>query len=464
MSVPFSCDTSVALGSATADGSTILAKNSDRSPNESQPLTHIPGSTHPAGATVRCQYIEIPQVEQTWEVIGSRPCWLWGFEMGVNEWGVAIGNEAVLTREPSEEVALIGMDIVRLALERAATADEAVQVMGELIERYGQGGSCEESYFRTYHNSFIVADPSGAWIVETAGHRWVAKRVQDRAAIGNLLAIGQRWDAGSPGIAEHAIASGWATEPFNFADSYRDPEADLSTRTCRLDRARAILGGYSQPITVTDMMSVLKDHGDRDLPTGAERLPTLCMHASPGLPDETAAAMVAHLRPGKPKEITAPVWTAFGSPCLSVFRPVYPFAVGLPEVLNIGTSRYSSDSPWWTFERLQRTVAINPSLASDVRSAFTELQQRFFDLAAQAEADAESMLLDGRRDDALRLLRDLVDTTTAESIELASRLLNQFESRGAVDSNPVMASIWAELNEKAGVPAYSAAGVSVARD
>ena len=107
-------------------------------------------------------------------MIGSRPYWLWGFEMGVNEWGVTIGNEAVLSREPYEEAGLIGMDLVRLGLERGRTADLAVRIIGNLVERYGQGGSCEASGFRTYHNSFIVADPTSAWIVETMGHRWVA--------------------------------------------------------------------------------------------------------------------------------------------------------------------------------------------------------------------------------------------------------------------------------------------------
>src|SRR4051795_2346910 len=147
----FSCDTSVVLGSITADGSTIFAKNSDRAPNEAQPLSHYARRAYPAGATVRTQYLEIPQVEQTWEVIGSRPSWLWGFEMGVNEWGVAIGNEAVHTREPGEETGLLGMDIIRLALERATNAESAVNVITEMLERYGQGGSCEEHGFRTYH-------------------------------------------------------------------------------------------------------------------------------------------------------------------------------------------------------------------------------------------------------------------------------------------------------------------------
>src|ERR687883_575130 len=117
-----SCDTSVVVGTATADGSVIFAKNSDRNADEAQPLHHAPRRQHPPGATLRTQYVEIPQVAQTHELIGSRPYWLWGFEIGVNEWGVAIGNEAVLSREPyEEEPALIGMDLVRLGLERGRT-------------------------------------------------------------------------------------------------------------------------------------------------------------------------------------------------------------------------------------------------------------------------------------------------------------------------------------------------------
>ena len=172
-----SCDTAVAVGSATADGSVIFAKNSDRRANESQPLYHAPRRRHAPGATVRTQYLEIPQAAETWELIGSRPYWLWGFEIGVNEWGVAIGNEAVHAREPVEERGLLGMDLVRFGLERGRTANEAVEVVCGLLERHGQGGSCEAPGlpFRTYNNSFILADPREAWVLETAGRRWAAR-------------------------------------------------------------------------------------------------------------------------------------------------------------------------------------------------------------------------------------------------------------------------------------------------
>ena len=163
------CDTLVAVGEATADGSVILAKNSDREPNEAHVLTHVPHAHHEPGAAVRCTYIEIPQVAETYAVLLSRPFWLWGGEMGVNECGVAIGNEAVFTREPHDKTpGLLGMDFIRLALERAGTARAALDVIIDLLAVHGQGGDCGFQHPLYYHNSFLIADPREAWVLETA--------------------------------------------------------------------------------------------------------------------------------------------------------------------------------------------------------------------------------------------------------------------------------------------------------
>ena len=85
-------------------------------------------------------------------MLGSRPAWIWGFEHGLNEAGVAIGNEAVWTTLDAAGApeALIGMDLVRLGLERATTAAEAVEVMTALLERHGQGGSCHPNGGQAY--------------------------------------------------------------------------------------------------------------------------------------------------------------------------------------------------------------------------------------------------------------------------------------------------------------------------
>lgn len=457
-----SCDTSVVVGTATFDGSVIFAKNSDRAANECQPLFHAPRRRHPAGETTRCQYITIPQVEETWEVVGSRPYWLWGFEMGVNEWGVAIGNEAVLSREPYEEAGLIGMDLVRLGLERGRTADLAVHIIGNLIERYGQGGSCEASNFRTYHNSFIVADPTSAWIVETMGHRWVAKRVQERAAISNLYTIRDEWDACSPGAVEHAQEQCWGGTPFDFAAAYQDPEADLRPRVCRLDRARAVLNGYRTPVRVEAMQALLRDHYDGDLPTGAQPLPSICMHVAPDRTGETAAAMVCHLRPDRHRELAVTCWTAFGSPCLSIFRPVYPCAVGLPAILDRGSVLYDPDSPWWVFERMQRIVAAAPGLAPLARARLHALEIAFRTEADDAEAEAERSLVRGDHAKAVAILRALVDSTTERAIALARTLGDELAAQAHDMANPAMVDAWRPLNDAVALPSIVGA-VTVAR-
>ena len=116
---------------------------------------------------------------------------MWGGEMGANDKGVVIGNEAVWTKEPDGPPSLLGKDLLRLGLERGSTALEALRVITGLIEEYGQGGACaqgDQSF--TYHNSFIIADPGEAWVLETAEQFWIAEVIKDGVRnISNILSI-----------------------------------------------------------------------------------------------------------------------------------------------------------------------------------------------------------------------------------------------------------------------------------
>ena len=78
-----------------AAGGMVFAKNSDRPVGEVQ--LAVPFGRRPtAGCTLRTQYLSIGDTGAH-AVFLSCPTWLWGAEHGVNEFGVAIGNERVST-------------------------------------------------------------------------------------------------------------------------------------------------------------------------------------------------------------------------------------------------------------------------------------------------------------------------------------------------------------------------------
>jgi dipeptidase len=358
------CDTLVAVGDATADGSVILAKNSDRQPNEAHVLARIPHVRHSEGDTVKCTYITVPQVPETYEVLLSKPFWIWGGEMGANECSVSIANEAVFTKEPyDKEPGLIGMDMLRLALERSDTARKALDVIVDLLETYGQGGNCGFRHKEFYHNAFIIADPAEAWVLETSGSYWVAEQVRSVRSISNGLTIGGEWDLASPGLVEHAIDKGWCKtrDDFHFARCYSDRlYTNLDGCKARQRRSTQLLESQRGRITVETMMDALRDHGPAAAndpawnPGKGLLMDTLCVHASMGplRPSQTTGAMVAHLTPG-----LQTYWlTGTSATCTSIFKPVYLGGAGLPPMGPEPNGVYDPDSLWWAHERLHRAV------------------------------------------------------------------------------------------------------------
>ena len=214
---PRSCDTLVyvrAEPGGIGPLCTLFGKNSDRPSDEVHEVIHVPAATHAEGATVRCTHIEIPQASQTHAVVLSRPAWLWGCEMGANEFGVVGGNEAVhslLASELGSTPRLLGMDLLRLALERGATAADAARICGELLQAHGQGGACAEDDDWTYENGFLFADQTEAYVLETCGvHHWACERVPPGTCrnISNGLSIRTQCTT-SDGLQELCKAKGW---------------------------------------------------------------------------------------------------------------------------------------------------------------------------------------------------------------------------------------------------------------
>ncbi|MEO6571890.1 MAG: hypothetical protein ABIO83_10120 [Ilumatobacteraceae bacterium] len=318
------CDTWVSI----TDAGVLFAKNSDRDPNESQRVTWHRAEHHDPGDRVACTWIEIPQVAHTHATMLSRPWWMWGAEMGANEHGLTIGNEAVYTTDPMGPPALVGMDLVRLGLERSVHAADAVEVMVGLLERHGQGGRC--SYDRpgaAYHNSFLIADPTGAFVLETAGRHWAVETVQGRGrSISNGLTI-----------------SGFAER---FADHDRNRQVRCAIRRSRTE---ALAIGVSE---LTDVFSACRDHGADGVawsPTSGA-LDGPCVHAGGSVTStQTTASWVGDLRGGNVHWVTG---TA--APCTSLFHPV---RVSDPVHDDVSpTNRSDDDVRWWRHERVHRVA------------------------------------------------------------------------------------------------------------
>ena len=431
MSVRVACDSLVALGVATADGAVLFAKNSDRPAQEAQPLIQEPARRHPPGARLRCTYIDIPQVTETARLIGSRPYWCWGFEHGLNEHGVAIGNHTVFTRDGLGEPGLIGMDLVRLGLERARSAAQAAEVITALAEAHGQGGSGYADKDWPYHNSFLIADRREAYRLETSDRRWALRRVREVDSASNHLGIGADWDALADGTIEHAVGSGWWPEEaggrFDFAAAYRDtsaaPEVISSgrhRRTCEL------LEGGRGRLTPAALRGVLRDHygSAEHRPAAApddDRFFAVCMHAEPV--GTTTASMIARL-PEEHDDLLR-YWGSLGSPCVGVFLPWYVDGE-LPAALARGGAEPSPDAPWWRFKQLLTLVEADvPRRGAHARAYWDELEAAIDAEAAEVEAKALTLRRAGQHDSAARLLTRFMDANLALALQRLERLIGE---------------------------------------
>ncbi|HVU87525.1 MAG TPA: hypothetical protein VHD36_09395 [Pirellulales bacterium] len=324
------CDTLAIVES----GRVLFAKNSDRDPNEAQLLEWHPRRAHEPDARLRCTHLEIAQARQTHAILISRPYWMWGAEIGANEHGVVIGNEAVFTREAYAKAGLTGMDLLRLALERAASAADAVATIVALLDEYGQGGGCGHENRRfTYHNSYIVADTRRAFVLETAGRLHAVEEIVGARSISNGLTI--------PGFARA------------HGDSIKTRVSACRQRQ-KLTQERAGRAG-----SLADLMGILRDHGDgREKPSyswlnGAMAAP--CMHAG-GVTaaSQTTASWVCELSPAGQSH-----WvTGTAAPCLGIFKPVQ-----VDDPLDLGprpTDLADPDSLWWRHEQWHRRAIRDP--------------------------------------------------------------------------------------------------------
>jgi hypothetical protein len=358
------------MGIVLPGGGSLFAKNSDRGPNEVQVLEYRPARECRPGK-FRATYIELDKAPRTWGVLLSRPLWIWGAEIGVNEHGVAIGNEAVFTRGGYAKTGLTGMDLLRLALERSESAAEALETIITLLERHGQGGNCGYDHDFYYDNSFLIADPVSLYVLETAGRDW-AYRGMERASISNRLILEDDADKYS-GDAGGSFAAKHSDRLYSYFSGARVRRGFTSRCTSRASDIAGLMAG-------------LRIHEHREAPLTRPGVRSPCMHAGGLVGDHTTASLAVELKPGE-----APLVWASGTslPCISLFKP---WRFGNPVCPPVYAAGDGAAEHYWRRHEQFRRAAIGRVLSGEFYAERDSLEQGWISASRTGDAAALNAL------------------------------------------------------------------------
>jgi len=341
-----------------------FAKNSDRSPNEAQVIELYSAKQHKTASELKATYIELEQAERTNAMLLSRPVWMWGAEMGVNEHGVCIGNEAVFTKGAYSKTGLTGMDLVRLALERADSAYNALNTILELLEKFGQGGNCGYDKKFYYDNSFLIMDRSDLYVLETAGRNWAYKKSK-AASISNRLSIG-------------SDGTKYSNGQVDFAAHYSDPlfthfsgsKSRLAQTGCALKTAH----------DAASLFEALRTHTpENKAPLTAASLKSPCMHFGGLVGDHTTSSMVVEL--GSSIKLFL---TGSSTPCISLFKPYELLNPVVPPVFAQGDAK--AEQYWREKEQFHRSL-ISKVLPKEFYDERDVLESRWLKAAKNANSN-----------------------------------------------------------------------------
>lgn len=434
------CTTIIVGKGRSQTGNVMVAHNEELGWNAAQHLVtvgrkrHAPGDFYEtwSGGRVR-------QPAETWRYIASRvfdkDYYPGDYTTGVNEWGVTVANNMSWTKGVPEETAwdtmeggVIWTEFTQLVLERAKTAKEGVELMGELCETMHLSGDPG--------TMFAIADPDEGWWVEIArdGH-WIAVRVRDEEA--SMRANGYRIGAvdledenvlHSPGIVEHATEKGWydpAAGPFDFSRAYGDPWCFDDYNTLRHKLVENRLEKLPK-VSREDLTDILRWNYEGtlyyqySLETGS---PWITRHRTISRLN-TEISSVAELRRDMPAEGAHIMWWCMNTPKTGVFIPWYLGTQGFPAEFAAGTDRFSPDSAYWTFFELKMLAHQHYREAFPlIGEAWSALEEEIGASRGRIEEKAMNLYRIQGRDAAERFLTDYSSRLAVEALTKAKELI-----------------------------------------
>jgi len=423
----FPCTNLIVTPGASADGSAFLVYTNDG--EWLYNLSNKPAADHPLGDSLIFHSGrngvagKIHQVPHTYAVIG--------FQM--NEHQLAVGETTFTGRLElwNKSKYLEYWHLMSLALERAKTAREAIEVITSLVEQYGYGSEGE---------SFSLVDPNEAWLLEMVGTGtggegaiWVAMKIPDGmiCAHANMARIGTfPFDDPenclySENVLSFAIEKGYydpaSGEPFRFNEAYNPTTPDrlkyCETRVWSLfrraapsqtfspDYHRGVQGAERYPLWIEpdkklalgEVMDLVRDHYE-----GTDYDMTKDLDAGPfGTPNRwrplywdndegdryswerpistfnTCFSMVAQMRSWLPDEIGGICWFGVDDTYFTVYVPIFVQNESVPVAFSKGDiNRFSWDSMWWVFNFVSNFANLKYSyMIEDIRKVQSELEQ-----------------------------------------------------------------------------------------
>ncbi|ATB35273.1 dipeptidase [Cystobacter fuscus] len=395
------CTSLLVSKGASADGSTLITYAADSHELYGElyytpARRNAPGSQRDIFEWDTGKFLgRIKEVPVTWSVVGN-----------MNEHQVSIGESTFTGRKELEGPSGI-IDygsLIYTALERAKTAREAIQVMTDLVAEYGYASTGE---------SFSIADPKEAWILEMIGKGagqkgavWVARRLPEGtiSAHANQARIRQfpLNDSAnalySKDVISFAREKGWfsgADKDFSFADTYHPldfggirfaegrvwsifrraaPSLGLGVEYADGSKPDLRLPLWVKPdgkLSVQDVMGLMRDHFEgtpldmsKDVGAGPYAVPYRWrpmtwkvdgkeyVHERAISTQQTGFSFVAQMRSWMPAPVGGVLWFGVDDTATTVYTPVYAGVRRAPANFAQGVAsrgEFSWDSSFWVF-------------------------------------------------------------------------------------------------------------------
>ncbi|WP_320168167.1 C69 family dipeptidase [Mangrovibacterium marinum] len=452
---------------ASKDGSAMIVYLNDG--EWIQQLTKYPAADHPKGEWLQVGNGRVKQVAHTYGRIG--------FQM--NEKQVAIGETTFTGREElwNHDVFLKYWHLMELALDRAASAREAIEVMTSLVDEYGYGSEGE---------SFSIADKHEAWILEMIGAGadqkgavWVARKVPDgmisahanHARIGEFPLDDPENCLYSDNVISLATEKGWYDpqrgEPFRFNEVYC-PATPATLRYCESrvwsifrraapsqhfspDYHRGVVGAQAYPLFITpdykigvaELAALVRDHYEGtpwDMTKGLEAGPygtpnrdrpltfqvngEDCAWERPISNVNTAFSFISQSRAWLPDAIGGLMWYSPDDTYTNCYTPFYPAISEIPDAYAHGDQgKFSWQSAWWAFNFVSNYINLKYSYMID---DVIPVQKRLEDAALARQDSVEQAALKRYNSDPAKA----IDMLTGYCSATANQVVDEWRNLG----------------------------------